>query len=70
MIQPTTYQLRAWERRTATIQRKAQDLMHDMIAALGVEHPLTDHADNVCHEADDLLHSIDLNLRANKLGQP
>lgn len=44
----------AWERRAVTIQLKAQALLDDMISALGVNHILTDIADGVVEQSENL----------------
>lgn len=51
----TKAQRRAWARRAQTIHRKAEDLLSDMIDALGVEHEGTDFADNVTCETASLV---------------
>lgn len=54
MSEPSTYQCRAWGRRAVTLQIKTAALLDDMLRALGEEHELTDTADNVMHQAEDL----------------
>lgn len=58
MIEPSTYQCRAWQRRAETIQRKAEDLLDDMVRKLSAEHELTDDADNVTHQAEELTENL------------
>lgn len=61
---PTIRQLRKWERRAATLARKAQELTSDMIEAVGVEFEmagenLTGQADDVVASADNLTHYLE-----------
>jgi hypothetical protein len=61
--------LRGWLRRAETIQRKAEVLLHDIMAELGADHSLTDDADNVVHQAEDLSENIGLRLKPNWKGE-
>lgn len=56
--EPTTHQCRAWGRRAVTLKLKAETLLGDMIRALGTEHELTDAADNVVHQCEDLADNL------------
>lgn len=51
---PNGYTCRAWVRLADTIMIRAQLLMDDLRNALGDEHSLVDHADSLCHMAEDL----------------
>jgi hypothetical protein len=48
-------QWKAWEKRAETINKKAMELLSDMMSALGPEHEATDFADNIIHAAENLL---------------
>jgi hypothetical protein len=54
----STYRRRKLEARSVTVLHKARALLSDLIGDLGVEHELTDLADNVVHEAEHLAHAL------------
>lgn len=54
MSEPNGRQMLAWLRRAETIKRKAENLAFDISTVTGVEHSLTDYADNVVHMSEEL----------------
>lgn len=59
MGEPTIRQLRAWKSRAETLEKRAAELMSDMIDVVGVEHMaagenMTSQADEVMCAADNL----------------
>lgn len=66
--QATHYERMKWLRRAETIQRKAAELLADMIEVVGVEHGVTDSADGVVEQAENLTTSSA--PRPSKYGRP
>jgi len=62
---PTISQTRGWERRAATLKRKAEELMFDIVETedVPVREVLSDFADNVVHQAEDLIGAIQGDIR-------
>lgn len=52
---PTKRNMRSWAKRAETIRRKAEDLSYDIGTVTGLEHYLTDYADNVVHMSEELV---------------
>jgi hypothetical protein len=53
-VKVTATQRTKWLRRAETIHRKAEELFGDMLKVVGEEHPITDKADNVIVETQEL----------------
>lgn len=45
---------RAWAKRAATIQSKAEALFSEMLEVVGADDPLTDRADNIVNDAAEI----------------
>lgn len=50
--------VRKWQRKAATLDSKAQELLSEMIREMGVDNYVTDYADNITHATEDMMNHL------------